>query len=75
MGWNLKECSQIGKKLTAYCIDNSIKIKVCETNDERFGEVNSYPQTAPALFVSVGKLFCAGNGLNPRRLNRQRGLT
>ena len=46
MGWNLKECSRIGKKLTAYCIANSIKIKVCETNDERFGEVNSYPLTA-----------------------------
>lgn len=46
MGWDLEQCKKIGKCLTAYCRTNSIEIQKCETNDERFGETNSYPLTA-----------------------------
>lgn len=41
--WNLQECKQIGKALTIFCQNRAIRIKKCETNDERFGTVNSYP--------------------------------
>lgn len=46
MNWNLAQCQSIGKRLTAYCRSRAIEIRVCETNDERFGAVNSYPITA-----------------------------
>jgi phage anti-repressor protein len=46
MGWNLSESQKIGKRLSAYCRSNSIEIRKCQTNDERFGETNSYPLTA-----------------------------
>jgi phage anti-repressor protein len=46
MGWNMSTCQEIGKRLSTYCRMNSIKIRKCETNDERFGSVNSYPLTA-----------------------------
>ena len=51
MGWNLAECQQIGRRLSRYCQLNSIDIRICKTNDERFDKVNSYPLTAwEALF-------------------------
>jgi len=46
MGWSLKMCQSIGKRLSAYCRARAIEIRDCETNDERFGRVNSYPITA-----------------------------
>jgi phage anti-repressor protein len=44
--WNMSECQEIGKKLSGYCRGNAIEIRKCDTNDERFGSVNSYPLTA-----------------------------
>ena len=41
--WNPQECKRIGKALTIFCQNRAIRIKKCETNDERFGTVNSYP--------------------------------
>jgi len=46
MNWNLAQCQAIGKRISAYCRSRAIEIRVCETNDERFGAVNSYPITA-----------------------------
>jgi phage anti-repressor protein len=46
MAWNNEDCKRVGKQLTAYCRVRAIKIRKCETNDERFGEVNSYPLQA-----------------------------
>lgn len=51
MGWNMQECQAIGKELSAYCRTNSIEIRKCETNDERFGAVNSYPVMAFDFFL------------------------
>lgn len=51
--WSLTNCQAIGKRLTAYCRARSIKIRLCETNDERFGAVNSYPLTAWEDFLEV----------------------
>lgn len=51
MGWNLKKCQVIGKGISAYCRCNSIEIRSCQTNDERFGKVNSYPITAWENFL------------------------
>jgi len=45
-GWNMSQCQRIGKQLSAFCRSRSIEIRPCETNDERFGTVNSYPLTA-----------------------------
>jgi len=45
-GWDLKRCQAIGKGISAFCRSKSIEIRSCETNDERFGSVNSYPITA-----------------------------
>jgi len=53
MAWNSEECKRIGKQLTAYCRARAIKIRKCETNDERFGEVNSYPITAWEDFMEA----------------------
>lgn len=53
MDWCLKECQIIGKKLSAYCRTRAIEIRKCETNDERFGAVNSYPLTAWEDFLEV----------------------
>ncbi len=44
--WNLRQCQNIGKHLSAYCRSHAIEIRPCKTNDERFGTVNSYPLTA-----------------------------
>ena len=53
MGWSLKQTQEIGKKLSAYCRLNSIEIRKCETNDERFGSTNSYPLSAWESFMKV----------------------
>jgi phage anti-repressor protein len=45
-GWSMTECQRIGKSLSAYCRARAIEIRKCDTNDERFGSVNSYPLTA-----------------------------
>ena len=56
MGWTLKDCQEIGKRLSAYCQSRVIGIRKCETNDERFGAVNSYPLTAWEGFLAEGAL-------------------
>lgn len=53
MSWTLSQCQAIGKRLSAYCRSRAITIKACETNDERFGTVNSYPITAWDDFLEV----------------------
>lgn len=53
-GWTLAQCQLIGKQLSAYCHARAIKIRKCETNDERFGAVNSYPLSAWEDFMGVG---------------------
>lgn len=45
-GWNMEECKHIGKGMAVFCRKRAIAIRKCETNDERFGTVNSYPLTA-----------------------------
>ena len=50
-GWSLTQCQAIGKRLTAYCRARAIEVRACETNDERFGTVNSYPLTAWESFL------------------------
>ena len=44
--WDMEQCQKIGKEIAAYCRGRAIEIKKCETNDERFGAVNSYPLIA-----------------------------
>ena len=44
--WDMKQCRKIGKEMVCYCRSHAIEIKKCKTNDERFGEVNSYPMIA-----------------------------
>lgn len=53
MNWSLAQCQAIGKRLSAYCRSRAIEIRTCETNDERFGAVNSYPITAWEDFLEV----------------------
>ena len=53
-GWTLAQCQLIGKQLSAYCHARAIQIRKCETNDERFGTVNSYPISAWDAFMEVG---------------------
>jgi anti-repressor protein len=50
-GWSLTQCQVIGRRLTAYCRARAIEVRSCETNDERFGTVNSYPLTAWESFL------------------------
>ena len=52
--WTLAQCQLIGKQLSAYCHARAIQIRKCETNDERFGTVNSYPISAWEAFMEVG---------------------
>ena len=52
--WTLAQCQLIGKQLSAYCHARAIQIRKCETNDERFGTVNSYPLSAWEDFMEVG---------------------
>ena len=49
--WNLAQSQAIGKQLSAFCRSRAIEIRACETNDERFGTVNSYPLTAWTDFL------------------------
>lgn len=44
--WNMEQCQKIGKEIAGYCRGHGWEIKKCETNDERFGSVNSYPLEA-----------------------------
>ena len=53
-GWTLAQCQLIGKQLSAYCHARAIQIRKCETNDERFGTVNSSPISAWEAFMEVG---------------------
>lgn len=53
MNWSLAQCQAIGKRLSAYCRSHAIEIRSCETNDERFGTVNSYPISAWDDFLGV----------------------
>ncbi len=57
-GWTLNQCQLIGKQLSAYCRARAIEIRKCETNDERFGTVNSYPISAWDDFVEVCHHTC-----------------
>jgi phage anti-repressor protein len=50
--WSLAKCQHIGKQLSGYCRARAIEIRNCETNDERFGNVNSYPLTAWEDFLA-----------------------
>ena len=52
-GWSLPRCQAVGKGLSAYCRSRAIEIRKCETNDERFGAVNSYPISAWEDFLGV----------------------
>lgn len=52
MNWSMSKCQEIGKRLSAYCRSRAIEIRKCETNDERFGTVNSYPLTAWESFCA-----------------------
>jgi phage anti-repressor protein len=54
--WSLTQCQDIGKRLAGYCRAHAIEVRKCETNDERFGNVNSYPLTA-------WESFCAENDI------------
>ena len=51
MNWNLKQCQSIGRGLSRFCRESNIEIKTCETNDERFKQVNSYPLTAWEAYI------------------------
>ena len=53
MGWTLRQCQEIGKQLSVFCRSRAIEIRKCETNDERFGRVNSYPITAWDDFLNT----------------------
>ena len=44
--WDMEQCQKIGKEIAGYCRGHGLEIKKCETNDERFGSVNSYPLNA-----------------------------
>jgi len=43
LGWSLDVCKKAGKEASRYARLHDYQIKRCETNDERFGWVNSYP--------------------------------
>jgi len=43
LGWTLDACKKAGKEASRYARLHNYQIKRCETNDERFGWVNSYP--------------------------------
>lgn len=44
--WDMEQCQKIGKGIAGYCRGHGWEIKKCETNNERFGSVNSYPLDA-----------------------------
>lgn len=43
LGWSLDVCKKASKEASRYARLHNYQIKRCETNDERFGWVNSYP--------------------------------
>jgi CTP-dependent riboflavin kinase len=49
----MARCQAIGGA-RRYCRPRAIEIRSCETNDERFGAVNSYPLTAWEAFLKEG---------------------
>ena len=51
--WNMQQCQSIGRRLSAYCRSNGFEIKPCQTNDDRFPVVNSYPLTAWENFMAL----------------------
>ena len=53
IGWNLTQVEAIGKQISAYYRSHAIETRTCETNDERFTVVNSYPFTAWTEFIKV----------------------
>jgi hypothetical protein len=55
MGWDVSEFREIDKKLYAYCLARAVKIRKCETDDERFGLVNSYPLMIWDDFLHCGE--------------------
>ena len=55
-GWTLAHCQSIGKQLTAFCRARAIQIRRCETDDDRFIAVNSYPISAWVDFMEVYKI-------------------
>jgi prophage antirepressor-like protein len=59
IGWNLRKCQEMGKELSAYCRAHSVEVRKCETNDERFGTVNSYPLTAWEEFMKNELIYVA----------------
>jgi hypothetical protein len=44
-GWDAMKSQDVERNLFTYCRSRAIKVRKCETNDERFGSVNSYPIT------------------------------
>src|SRR5215469_9470972 len=44
MGWSLKQCQSVGKRLSAYCLRKAIDTR--EIPDPLFGSVKSYPLAA-----------------------------
>ena len=55
-GWTLAQCQSIGKQLMAFCRARAIQIRRCETNNDRFIAVNSYPISAWNDFLEVYEL-------------------
>jgi phage anti-repressor protein len=55
--WDIHQCQFIGKGLTLFCRSNSIPIRRCSTNDERFGAVNSYNLKAWERFMRLHPYF------------------
>ena len=55
-GWTLAQCQHVGKQLSAYCRARAIQIRRCETDDDRFMAVNSYPISAWDDFMEVYEL-------------------
>jgi CTP-dependent riboflavin kinase len=51
MGWDAMESQDVERNLLGYCLSRAVKIRECETNDGRFGSVNSYPIAVWSDFV------------------------
>ena len=66
MGWDMAACQRNGKKASAYSRQHGYEIRKCQTNDDRFGETNSYAyEVLEALFLHNRQLRIDswGNGL------------
>jgi prophage antirepressor-like protein len=64
--WTVAECQKIGKSLSAYCRARAVEIRKCETNDERFGAVNSYPLAAWESFMQENQHETSGDKASGR---------